>query len=51
LEPNQQLGRKAINQPVSLFSKLTVYYRARDDEVIILHVRRAEKLLDLDDLI
>ncbi|MCF7688752.1 MAG: type II toxin-antitoxin system RelE/ParE family toxin [Cephaloticoccus sp.] len=28
-----------------------VYYRASGDEVFILHVRRAEKLLILDDLI
>lgn len=27
-----------------------VYYRASDEDVIILHVRRAEKLLELDDL-
>ena len=27
-----------------------VYYRATKDEVIILHVRRAEKLFDLDDI-
>lgn len=28
-----------------------VYYRATQSEVIILHVRRAEKLLNLDDLV
>ena len=28
-----------------------VYYRANNDEVFILHVRRAEKLLDLDNLL
>ena len=28
-----------------------VYYRVTDGEVFILHIRRAEKLLDLDDLV
>ena len=27
-----------------------IYYRASDEEVIILHIRRAEKMLDLVDL-
>lgn len=51
----QKLGRRIPEFPRPGYRQFWVkpcwvYYRASDEEVVILHVRRAERLLKLDDL-